>query len=246
MRSSLILPNSFPVVVPCPLISAFTRCRPGRTFPVPLQRSTDPVMAFIPPAAAGAGGTAPRRAVGERRPLLPVCGQAIQRVRVHGRMGRSVAAAPPRMTAAEARPAQAEARDVDSLPKQKPTKHGALRAGGLCRFCACVRPSWEVGGVRGGVRGAHLPLLLNAGEIARASGRKADPNEARAAGYLKTRSSRADLPFRPFRIRPYLRLFPRFPCACSPAQTCTPAGTPTASRYSTRPCVTGNNRPVQR
>ncbi|KAK1864940.1 hypothetical protein I4F81_007476 [Pyropia yezoensis] len=78
-------------------------------------------MAFIPPVA-GAGGGGPRRSVGERRPVLPVCGHASQRVRGGGRVGRS-APSPPRMTAAKTSPAQAEAQDVDFLPAQKPTKH---------------------------------------------------------------------------------------------------------------------------
>lgn len=92
--------------------------------PASVHPAATPTMAFIPPVA-GAGGGGPRRSVGERRPVLPVCGQASQRVRGGGRVGRS-APSPPRMTAAKTSPAQAEAQDVDFLPAQKPTKHGAL------------------------------------------------------------------------------------------------------------------------
>lgn len=117
-----------------------------RTPPAPLFLA----MAFVPTAAAPGRG-APRRApVGERRTVLRVGGHALQRARGSGRVGRPAPPPAPRMTAAkQASPAQAEARDVDYLPAQQPTKHGALGVGGVVPFVgARVGPTWAVVGAR--------------------------------------------------------------------------------------------------
>lgn len=108
-------------------------------------------MAFVPTAAAPGRGAPRRAAVGERRPVLRVGGHALQRARGGGRVGRPAPPPAPRMTAAkQASPAQAEARDVDYLPAQQPTKHGALGVGGGVPFVgARVGPTRAVVGARG-------------------------------------------------------------------------------------------------